>query len=389
VVKVAIVSGDDLVGDDPQRLCAALVARGHEATAYIRGSDPRPAGLSAEGNYRAVPIRVGPGAAADAAAVLPYVGEWAAALERLWSSDEPEVVHAYGWLGGLAAQLAARRERISTVQSFQGLAVASRSRGGGSQHSGERERIELLLARGATWVTGECTADVDFLARLRHGRARVSALCSGVDVERYSPVGPTARRNGHPRILCMAPDPLPNSGFDIVIGALPKIVGAELVIAETAAREPDHDEARAQLERLATELGVADRVRFARTVGDDELPSLLRSVDVVACTPRQPPRAAPVLRAMASGVAVVALPIGVLTDAVVDGVTGVMLSRQHPTAVAAALRSLVAQSFQCDSMGAAGRSRAVSRFSWDRIGLDALNIYRQLVPQTLSPAARP
>jgi glycosyltransferase involved in cell wall biosynthesis len=89
---------------------------------------------------------------------------------------------------------------------------------------------------------------------------------------------------------------------------------------------------------------------------------------------------------MASGVAVVTLPVGVLTDAVVDSVTGVVLSQRTPAAVATALRSLLSQSFQCESMGAAGRSRAVSRFTWDRIALDALNIYRQLAAQDWVPA---
>jgi glycosyltransferase involved in cell wall biosynthesis len=365
MVKVAIVAGDDLAGDDPQQLCAALVARGHEATAYVREE-----------------VRIGPRGAAPAPAVLPHVGEWAAKLERLWSPDPPDVVHAFGWLGGLAAQLAARRPGILAVQSFQGMVATSRCHPAGGPHrESERERLEPLLARGASWVTGECTADVDALARLRHGRARVSNLGSGVDVERYSPVGPAAARDGAHRILCVAPSPLESSGFDIAIRALPRVAGAELVIAETAADEPGHDEARAQLERLATELGVADRVGFAGVVGGDELPSLLRSADVVACTPRQPPRATPVLQAMASGVAVVALPVGALIDVVVDSVTGLVLTRHSPAAVAAALRSLLAQSFQCDSMGAAGRSRAVSRFSWDRIALDSVNIYRQLVSQ--------
>jgi glycosyltransferase involved in cell wall biosynthesis len=379
-VKIAIVTGDDLVGDDPQRLCAALAAQGHEATAYVRGQGRRPVGLSADGDYRARSIHIGPRAAAPVEAVLPYVGEWAVALERLWSSEQPDVVHAYGWLGGLAAQLAARRQRIPTVQSFQGLAATSRPHSvGGPHRDSERERIEPLLVRSATWVTGECTADVNVLARLRHGRARVSALCSGVDVGRFCPVGPAVARDGLHRILCVAPNPLESNGFDIAIRALPRVAAAELVIAETAASEPGHDQARARLERLATELGVADRVRFAGAIGDDELPLLLRSADVVACTPRQPSRATPVLQAMASGVAVVALPVGVLTDVVVDAVTGLVLSRQSPAAVAVALRSLLAQSFQCDSMGAAGRSRAVSRFSWDRIALDSLNVYRQLL----------
>ena len=114
---------------------------------------------------------------------------------------------------------------------------------------------------------------------------------------------------------------------------------------------------------------------------------LVRSADVVACTPRQPPRATPVLQAMASGVAVVALPVGVLVDLVVDSVTGLVLSTDNPNELAVALRSLPAQRFQCQSMGAAGRSRALSRFTWDRIALDSLNIYRQVSSQC--PSTRP
>ena len=387
-MKIAIVAGDDLSGDDPQQLCAALAARGHESTTYVRHQNSRRSTeVRSQGGCRVVSIGVGPRGAASGADMLPYVGDWAAKLERVWSSDRPDVVHAYGWLAGLAAQLAARRQRIPAVQTFQGLVATSRFRSGDGPHEeSERERIEPLLARAAAWVTGECTADVDTLARLRHNRARVSNLGSGVDVERYSPVGPAAARNGLHRVLCLAPNPLWSNGFDIAIRALPGVMGAELVVAETAAGDRGHNDARARLERLAAELGVSDRVCFAGTVGDDELPMLLRSADVVACTPRQPPRATSVVQAMASGVAVVALPVGVLTDAVVDGVTGLVLSQQSPLAVAVALRSVLVQSFQCQSMGAAGRSRAVSRFTWDRIALDALNIYRQLESATLSAA---
>jgi len=387
-MKIATVSGDDVQGDDPLWLCAALAARGHEATAYMRRPDRR-AGPASPG-YRVVSARIGPRAVESPPAVLPYVGEWAAALERAWSSDRPDVVHAYGWLGGLAAQLAARRQRILTVQTFLGLASTSAPWRVDDPHEEiERQRIERLLARGATWVTGECTADVDALARLRRGRTRVCSLGSGVDIERYCPVGPAGARDGRHRVLCLAPNPLWPSGIDIAIRALPRVVGTELVVAETAARDRGYDEARARLKRLAAELGVADRVRFAGTVGDDELPVLLRSADVVACTPRQPPRADSVLRAMACGVAVLALPVGVLTDVVVDAVTGVVLAQQSPAALAAGLRNLLTQGFYCQSMGAAGRSRAVSRFTWDRIALDSLNIYRQLDPERAHSAELP
>lgn len=314
-----------------------------------------------------------------ASEVLQGVGDWAAVLQREWGSDQPDIVHAYGWLGGLAAQLAARRQRIPTVQSFQGVAAAGRP--DGIPHESGRERLEPLLARSATWVTGESCADVDALARLRRSRRRISILSSGVDVERFSPVGPSAPRGEFNRVLCVAPNPLWCNGFDMVIRALPRLAGTELVLAETSPADVGHAEARADLEELAAELGVAERVHFSGTVADGELPRLMRSAYVVACTPRQPPRATTVLQPMACGVAVVALPVGVLTEAIVDNVTGLVLSQGRPGELAAALRELVAQSFRCESMGSAGRCRALSRFTWDRVALDALNIYRQIVSE--------
>ncbi|MEB3982119.1 glycosyltransferase [Mycobacterium sp. 663a-19] len=383
-MKLALVSGDDVVGEDPMRLCAALAARGQDVTAYVRQTDQPPPEGAPDGTCRAVGIRVGPPSARKDADLLPFVGEWAATLERLWSSDRPDIVHAHGWLGGLAAQLAARRQKLPTVQTFQDLALTSPPRTAARRRKvTERERLEPLLARNADWVTVESSADVDPLARLRHGRARVSVLASGVDVEQFTSVGPALERTDRHRVLCLAPNPLPGNGFDIAIRVMPKVPDAELVIAETDATDRNHSKARNGLKHLAAELGVADRVRFAGTLGGDELSMLLRSADVLACAPRRPPRPAPALAAMASGVAVVALPVGVLADVVIDSVTGVLAGNPHE--FAASLRSLLAQQFQCQSMGSAGRSRALSRFTWDRIALDALNIYRQVGSQR-SPA---
>ena len=392
-MKITIVSGDDVVGEDPEQLGAALGAQGHDATVCLRQTGRRRA-KAAAGGFRCVSVPVGPRSVASAVDVLPYVGDWAAKLERTWSKERPDVVHAYGWLGGLAAQLAARRRRVPVVQTFLGLAATSRPPAVASEQTSECERIERLLARSATWVTGESSAEVDMLARLRHSRARVSALTCGVDAERYTPTGPEIARNGLQRVLCVAANPLQHNGFDIAISALYRVPGAELVIAETDATNTVHDDARAQLQYLAKEFGVADRVRFAGTVADNDLPIWIRSADVMVCTPRRPPRPSTALQAMASGVVVVAATVGALADVVLDDITGVVLPPENPVGLAAALRRLLAQSFQCESMGAAGRSRAQSRFAWQRIALDALNVYQSLGAQErastalLSTAAR-
>lgn len=234
------------------------------------------------------------------------------------------------------------------------------------------------MARNAGWVTVESTSELETVARLRHGRERASVLTGGVDVERYTPVGPAFDRSDVFRILCLAPNPLLRNGFDLVIQALPRVPAAEIVVAETDPTNRRNDEARAKLERLTTELGVADRVRFLGPVPGSELPMLLRSIDVLACTPRQAPRATAALQAMASGVAVVGVPVGVLNDVVITDVTGHLLSDDNPKELAAALRMLAAERFRCEGMGAAGRNRAMSRYTWNRIALDSLAIYGRL-----------
>lgn len=384
-MRIAIVSGDDIVGDDPQELSAALGARGHDVTRFVRGKGHRRDGTRFD-TYRTTVVSVGPRSPKSALDVLPYVGDWAGALVAEWSAEPPDVVHAYGWLGGLAGQLAARRRKIPTVQSFLGLAATcGAGSGGDAAREGERLRVESLLARSATWVTGDSSDDVDALSRMRRSRAHVSALTSGVDVERFNSCGPALARTDLHRILCLAPNPLPRNGFDILIRALPRVPATELVLAETEPANREHDEARVQLQLLAAALGVSDRVQFAGTVSGDELPMLLRSADVVACTPRQPPRATAVLQAMASGVAVVAYGIGVLGDVVVDNVTGLVLRHETASGLSTALRNLLAQRFQCESMGSTGRSRALSRYAWDRIALDCLNIYQRAGSPSRSP----
>lgn len=382
-MKIAIVSGDDVIGEDPEQLGAALTTRGHDATVCLRQNGRRRAKV-ASGGYRCVSTPVGPRAAASPTDVLPYVGDWASKLERAWAKEQPDVVHAYGWLGGLAAQLAARRRSVPVVQTFLGLAATSRPMVS-AQHS-ERQRIEPLLARSAAWATGESSSEVDVLAQLRRSRARVSALTCGVDSERYTPTGPEIARGKLQRILCVAPNPLQHNGFDIAISALYRVPGAELIIAETDTTNTVHDDARAQLQYLAKEFGVADRVHFAGTIPGGDLPMWIRSADVMVCTPRHPPRPTTVLQAMASGVVVVAATVGALTDVVLDDITGIVLPPENPVGLAAALRRLLAQRFQCESMGAAGRSRAQSRFAWERIALDALNVYQSLGAPDRTPA---
>src|SRR5207247_1801546 len=128
---------------------------------------------------------------------------------------------------------------------------------------------------------------------------------------------------------------------------------------------------------IAEAAGVADRVRFLGRVGRPELPALIRSCDVVACTPWYEPFGIVPLEAMACGRAVVASAVGGLADTVVDGITGVLVPPRRVDALGLALRHMLADPVQLEAMGLAAADRASIRYSWERVGQGTEAVYAE------------
>ena len=129
------------------------------------------------------------------------------------------------------------------------------------------------------------------------------------------------------------------------------------------------------LDGVAERAGVADRVDLCGRVSRADLPALMRSADVVACAPWYEPFGIVPLEAMASGVPVVATAVGGHLDSVVDGVTGLLVPPREPAALAAALRSLLADPARRRALGEAGAARARRLYGFDRIAASTRRVY--------------
>jgi len=125
---------------------------------------------------------------------------------------------------------------------------------------------------------------------------------------------------------------------------------------------------------------VLDRVEFRGRVGRTELPSLLRSADIVVCVPWYEPFGIVPLEAMACGVAVVATAVGGIVDTVVDGQSGLHVPPREPAVLADVLASLLADRPRRAALGAAAARRVRSRYAWDRIAAQTLAEYDELLP---------
>jgi glycosyltransferase involved in cell wall biosynthesis len=111
---------------------------------------------------------------------------------------------------------------------------------------------------------------------------------------------------------------------------------------------------------LAVELGVADNVRLLGYYPD--LRSILHATDILVSPSLREGMQVSLLEGMAAGLPVVATAIGGAPDAVVDGVTGLLVPPAQPAALARAVIDLLGNRERMRDMGAAGRRRVEDRF---------------------------
>ena len=123
---------------------------------------------------------------------------------------------------------------------------------------------------------------------------------------------------------------------------------------------------RARLEAATVEMNLQSVVRFAGN--QEDVPLWLSTCDVFAL-PSYGSEGVPqgIMQAMACGLPVVATPVGAVAEAVQDGVTGFMTPPRDPTALAATLAPLMADSDLRKRMGEAGRI-----FAQDNFGVDVM-----------------
>jgi glycosyltransferase involved in cell wall biosynthesis len=137
---------------------------------------------------------------------------------------------------------------------------------------------------------------------------------------------------------------------------------------------------RERLERLASDLRLAARVRWTGALPPDEVPKLWPELDVLVLPARAlpgwaEPAAHVVAEAMAHEVAVVGTSGGATPEVIGDA--GVVVPPDDALALSAALRRLAAPD-QRRAMAQAGRARAMQLFSDDAIAERTLAFWKEL-----------
>ena len=136
----------------------------------------------------------------------------------------------------------------------------------------------------------------------------------------------------------------------------------------------------AKTRRLAAELGIAARVSF---LGYQAEPArALAGAQLFALSSRSEGFPRSVLEAMRAGLPVAASDVGGVGEAVADGVNGLLVPRESPEALSAALGRLMADAALRQRMGVAARSAFESRFRWESMVEKTAAIYATVLDRT-------
>jgi glycosyltransferase involved in cell wall biosynthesis len=295
-----------------------------------------------------------------------------ASLRTLVRERRPDVLHTHtskaGATGRVAALLAGRARPRAVVHQFHGHVLAE-------YFSPAKERFfreaERLLARATGAVIAVSDEVRDDLVRLRVAPpSKIHVVQYGFDLD---------RRVGSPASLDV-PGEGPVLGWagrltgikrplDLV-RILAAVEGARLVLAGDGELRPD-------VERLARELGVADRMHLLGYV--DDVASVYAASTLFLLTSANEGTPVVAIEALAAGVPVVATDAGGTRTVVDDGETGLLAPVAAVEALSEHVRDLLADDERRRRFGTEGARRMRERFSTGRMADDVERVYAGLL----------
>ena len=203
---------------------------------------------------------------------------------------------------------------------------------------------------------------------------RIRVVANGVFVPEEA-AGEERVSTGHTEIVCLANYERRKGHADLLraLTILPPAVHLRCAGAEIAPGLRD------ELWQLATELGISDRVELLGPVVGEAKEALLRHADIFCLPSHDEGLPMAMLEAMAYGLPVTVTRVGAISDAVADGVEGLLYEVGDVDALAAALNGLCQDPSHARALGLAGRRRVEREFSLEAMAVGVLGIYWELL----------
>lgn len=250
------------------------------------------------------------------------------------------------------------------------------------------ERLAFHLA-DVTLATNESYRRIA-LTRGRMDPEDVFVVRNGPDLERFRPVDPDPKlRRGRPHLLAYVGIMGPQDGIDHALHALAWLRDRRsdwhAVFAGTG-------EVMEQMQALAAELGLDDRVEFAGWLGDRDLRALLSTADVcLAPDPPSPLNDASTMAKIAEYLAMGRPVVGydLVESRATAGAAALYAEHDQPDSLGRCVAELLADPDRRRRMGAVAAQRAATALGWQHSERSLLAAYRRALAYSARPSLTP
>jgi glycosyltransferase involved in cell wall biosynthesis len=207
----------------------------------------------------------------------------------------------------------------------------------------------------------------------------VHDVLKGVDIDTFTPDGPNLRAQYQLEtakvVICVTRlVPIKNLPMMLDAVALLRRERKDIVLV-LVGEGPQQAELQARVQTL----GLADAVRFAGYVPQQETAAWYRTADVFALSSDFDNSPNVVLEAMAAGLPIVATDVGGLREYVSEPRNGLLTPKGDAEAFARALRTYLGDGDRARATGATNRSDAVTRFSWAASAAAMRDVYAEII----------
>jgi phosphatidylinositol alpha-1,6-mannosyltransferase len=286
---------------------------------------------------------------------------------RLLATERPDIIHAGDLFPpGLSALAIKKMLGVPYVVYCHGEEITQ------IDFRRHQPKVRNQIYRQADGIVAASSFAQQNLLRIGISPDRVRQITPGVDCERFQPLPKNAelvRQYGleGKRVLLTVARLVKRKGHAIVLDAVAKLAPKMrdlryLIVGEGPERE--------QLERQCGALGIAENVIFAGHTPDELLVDFYNLCDAFIMINRESRGDVEgfgmvFLEANAAGRPVIGGHSGGAAQAVVQGVTGLLVNPDSPEEAAAAIEQLMKDEAMRRRMSETGLRRARQEFSWD------------------------
>lgn len=287
------------------------------------------------------------------------------ALNRLVRELSPDVVHANSLRAGLVVLTANTGRKAPTVVHVHDVLPRTRV----------ADLVRQILVRRTDAVVGVSRYATERFTEGTRG-ARTYTFYNPINTDRYSMIGET-REQARERAGLRSSGPLlgivaqitPWKGHDVAIRALPEVLKSHpdaclLIVGAPKFAGPsvrfDNRKYLLELEQLTSDLQLDGHVQF---LGErEDVPAIMRSLDVLLCPSWEEPFGRSVVEAMAVGTPVVATAVGGPSEIIRDGTDGTLLPPREMDLWSRAIISLLDDPGLRESYGRRASESVRARF---------------------------